>query len=302
MLHMLALENGGEHHQGLQLARAVIDHHGQLPAWVGPVLIRGRHHAAAIVPSEHGRSQPDLLEFMPDPVHGNDGIGGLIVEQQALDGDGGIVDGLVALFSLLIAHLAAVAVDAVADAVQESVALALHLHGGQAQQIFFQREGFAALGLAQVREEIVAAAGGVIINFIRDVQALRVVDEPIQGAVSAGKDDPGLRIQTCKQLGIVVNFGHILVFQAVAQEHFAQVAGLPSGCAVASMGIKEDQVGHGQLPFLSILRMKIPVCRQPGRISTSFYKNLPVLSSRAGRFHSFYHFLEIMLRFSDTGR
>lgn len=41
MLHMLALENGGEHHQGLQLAHAVIDHHGQLPAWIGPVLIPG---------------------------------------------------------------------------------------------------------------------------------------------------------------------------------------------------------------------------------------------------------------------
>ena len=92
------------------------------------------------------------------------------------------------------------------------------------------------------------------------------------------------------------------IAQAVAQKHFAQIAGLPSGCAVARMGIKEDQVGHGQLPFLSILRMKIPVCRQPGRISTSFYKNLPVLSSRAGRFRSFYHFLEITLPFSDTGR
>ncbi len=162
--HVFAFEDLGEVHQGLQLGGAVVDDDGEL---IGEaVLAGGDHHAAAVITAFHGRGEPDVVEFMLHAVHFHDRVAGLEVEEQALDGDAGVVDLLAGRFFLdLIRRLAAVAVDAEAHVVDEFAFQSVHAHGGQILQIFVQRDLVPGL-FADVVEEIVARAVAVQIDVV----------------------------------------------------------------------------------------------------------------------------------------
>ena len=86
----------------------------------------------------------------------------MIVEQQTLDRDGRVVDRLVRRPAQAVANLAAVAVNAVADAVEEPPRLPVDRHGRQVFQIRPQRKRRGVSRLVQIVQEVVAASGRVI--------------------------------------------------------------------------------------------------------------------------------------------
>ena len=202
---MLAFANRREDHQRLQFAGAENDGGRDRALRVQAVLVRGDHQAAAVEATVHCRREPDFFETVFLAVHGDDGVGRLVVEQQALDGDRGIIYGLVhRRHSLLVADLAAVAVEAVADAVDKATRLAVYRDGRQILEIFLDGEGRLADFLAEIVQEIVARADGVIEDLVREVQPVRLVDEVVDRAVAAGQDHTVLGSETAQEGGIAV--------------------------------------------------------------------------------------------------
>lgn len=87
---MRSFENGGKHCQGFQLALAVHHHGGYGSVRVQPSLCWGGYHAAAIVAAIHSGGKPHMVIGVRLSVHRHHGAGGLIVEQQTIDGNGGL--------------------------------------------------------------------------------------------------------------------------------------------------------------------------------------------------------------------
>ena len=79
-----------------------------------------------------------------------------------LDGNGGIVHGLLGFCTVSVTDLAAIAVDTVADAVEEAALQAVDVHHGKIGEVFVDTEGWLVGRTAQVVHEIVARACGVI--------------------------------------------------------------------------------------------------------------------------------------------
>ena len=161
MLHMLALEDRGEYEQRLELSGAVEHAGGHRARRVIAPLIRRDHHAAAIKPAVHRRGKPDTAEGARLPVHRDRRAHGMIVEQQALIAMA-VVDGLVRRPAQAVANLAAVAVDAVANAVEEPPRLPLTVTDGRFFQIWPQRKRRGVSRFVQIVQEVVAASGCVI--------------------------------------------------------------------------------------------------------------------------------------------
>ena len=78
------------------------------------------------------------------------------MEQQPLDSNGGIIDVLFPLHPHLVAHLAAVTVDSVADAIKEPAFLALNLHHRQIFQIIVEQDHSVHGILTNIVPEIIA--------------------------------------------------------------------------------------------------------------------------------------------------
>ena len=238
---MLALEDGGEDHQGLELAGAIHQGHRHGALRVAAVLVRGNHHAAAVVTPVHGGSQPDLLEFVGLAVYRDDGVAGLEVEQQALDGDAGVIDGLIGGLAELVAHLTAVAVDAEADVVEEAAGLALDGDGGQVLQVFLDGKGRTADLLVQVLQKVIAAADGVVEDIVGNGQTLRVVDKTVKSAVAAGNDHAVFRPDFGKKRCVTVQLGHVA--EAQLRVH-VQPARFFLTQAIARIGVEQNVVFH----------------------------------------------------------
>ena len=86
---------------------------------------------------------------------------------------------------VFVAFFTAIAVDAVADAVQEGVRLALDFDFREILQVFVDADGGVARFAVQILPEVVAAACGEVINIVPDVQPGGIVDEAVQRAVAA---------------------------------------------------------------------------------------------------------------------
>ena len=189
LFDVLALEDARERDQGDDFALAVHDHAGDLVLGVEPVLVRRRHHAAAVEATLHRGRQPHLLKGEAFAVDLHLGVGGLVVEQQALDGDGGVVNRLVRVLALTVALLAAIAVDAVADAVDKFARLSLDRHGRQVREVGVDFLGSIARLFVQVCPEIVAAARRVVVDGVFKIVAVDVVDQIVERAVAAADAD-----------------------------------------------------------------------------------------------------------------
>ena len=204
MLDVLALEDGGEGHEGRETAFAVEEHDRQLACGIHTILRGGGIHAATVVAALHGGSQPSLLigEFLA--VHNYGGCGGLVVEQQTLDGDGGVVYGLVGLSLLLsVSDLTAVSVDTKAYVVEEAVALALDFHEGQILYVGEKGERLVVGLQIQVAEEIIARAAGSIKNLTGDCKPFGVIDKTVDGTVTAAQDDGVVPLQGSKKISVI---------------------------------------------------------------------------------------------------
>ena len=118
VLDVLPLKNGGEYHQCFPFARAKHKYRGDT-AVSETLLLGSRHHAPSVKTSVHGGRQPYLVIRMAHAVYRDNRVGGVIVEQKALDGNRGIVDRLVCCTAQPIAHFTAVTVNAVAYAIDK---------------------------------------------------------------------------------------------------------------------------------------------------------------------------------------
>ena len=187
LFDVLTLEDGGEVDEGVDLARAVHHHTGDVALGIEAVLMGSRHHSAAVEATLHSGREPCLFKLEPLAVDLNHGIGGLVVEEQTLDGDRGVVDWLVGLLLLPVALLAAIAVDAVAYAVDELARLALYGNGGQIGYVLVYLRGSVAGLFLKVVPKVVAAARREIEHLVFDIVAVRVVDEVVECAVAAAQ-------------------------------------------------------------------------------------------------------------------
>ena len=117
VLDVLALEERGEHHKRVKLSRAVHKTYRNLALRVKAVLLGGGHHAAAVKSAVHRGRYPHLLILMLHAVYYDRRVGRLVMEEKPLYSNRGVVDGLIGFELLLVANLAAIAVDAKAHAV-----------------------------------------------------------------------------------------------------------------------------------------------------------------------------------------
>ena len=249
MLHMLALEDRGEYEQRLELPGAVEHAGGHRARRVIAPLIRRDHHAAAIKPAVHRRGKPDTAEGARLPVHRDRRAHGMIVEQQALDRDGRVVDGLIRRPAQAVADLAAVAVDAVADAVEEPPRLPVDRHGRQVFQIWPQRKRRGVSRLVQIVQEVVAASGRVIENVIFKHVIICLVQEAVDRAVAAGQHQHVLRCERPEQRRIAVQLRQVVIAaRAVRQQGLEPFRALLA-LAVSCQRIEQDVISHGKPSF-----------------------------------------------------
>ncbi len=88
-----------------------------------------------------------MLEALRFAVHRDSCTDRVIPKQQPLDGDGGVVYVFLALGTLNIAHLTAIAIDAIAHAIDKIIALAADFYRGQIAKIPIERHhGAVVLG------------------------------------------------------------------------------------------------------------------------------------------------------------
>ena len=88
------------------------------------------------------------------------------MEQQTLYRDAGIIYLAVALFAQTVADLAAVAVYAVADAIEELICLSLHSDRRQIFYVVVYEYRAVSRRTGDITQKIVAASGGVVVYFV----------------------------------------------------------------------------------------------------------------------------------------
>ena len=182
---------------------------------------------------------------MRDPVYRYLGRDGLIMEQQPLDGNRRVIDVFFSLYAEPVARLTAVAVDSVADAVQEAAFLSLYFDNRQLFQIIVEQDHSVHGILANVIPEVVAGACREIVH--RPVQhtAAVAVDKMIQRAVAAGQHDRFLHRQTGQKISRV-HPGNIPVFHLLPLNLLLDLPGFFFPVTVPRHGIVENV----HLPFI----------------------------------------------------
>ena len=242
MLYVLSLENGGEDEERFELSGAEQDDRGNGAFGVQAVLRRGDIHAAAVVATVHGRGKPDLFVGLGDAVNGDGCGGGLVVEQQSLDGDAGVVDGLVGFFRQLVADLTAVAVNAVADAIEEPVALSVDGYGGKVPDVFGEGNE-SCFGGGNILAEVVPAAHGVVEEILRVGQVGCEIDEFVQGTVPAGNHQLVIFADACEKFRIILDFADVAEIQLPVTEQLMQSLGAVKAFSAAGERVVEN-VNH----------------------------------------------------------
>ena len=109
------------------------------------------------------------------------------MEQKSLDGDPRIVDLLGARSSHLITDFAAVAVDAVSDAVEKAALHAVDFNERKILYVAVDLDGSVTGLFAQVVPEVIAASCREIIQRLRDLHAVSVINEAVERAVTSAE-------------------------------------------------------------------------------------------------------------------
>lgn len=137
------------------------------------------------------------------------------MKQQALHRNGRVVHRLCGNFPLTVALQTAVAVNTVADAVEEIAAHAVYIHGRQPLQIPVNGLRRVTGLSADVGEKIVAAAGGKVVDMAADLELGGVVDEAVQRSVSSGDHNPVIVPEGTKEGSVIIDFRDIAEQQTV---------------------------------------------------------------------------------------
>ena len=201
---MLSLEDGREHNQRFELGLSGHDHGRHAPFRVEAILSGSAHHTAAIKASLHGGCQPDRAVGFGVAVHADICQRAVIAKQQTLDGNGGIIDGLVRFQSLFVADFATIAVNAIPDAVEKIACHAIDRNGRQVLKVWIKQEGRVIPGAFCIAQEVVAAPGCEVIDVPCGRLAAHVVDKVVQRALAPGKYHGrlgGKRVQVRPDIG-----------------------------------------------------------------------------------------------------
>ena len=104
-------------------------------------------------------------------------------------------------------------------------------------------------GLAEIGKKIVARTGGGVVELVRDVQSVHIVDEVVEGAVAAADDDAVLLGNGGQQGGVVGDGGDIVDAELCSLGGQSVQAGAGIHVSLTGAGIVQYMVGHGETPF-----------------------------------------------------
>ena len=131
VLDMLSFEDRWKYAERAKLSAAVVYHDGNGAVCAETILLGRRHHATAVKTTVHGRRKPNVVILILAAIDGNDRISGLVMEKQSFYGDGRIVHRFTLFFTQFVSNFTAIAIDPVANAVEEVVLLTVDIYTGQ---------------------------------------------------------------------------------------------------------------------------------------------------------------------------
>ena len=186
-LYVLALEDGGERHKGGDPSLSVEQHDRNGAVHVKSVLLGSRHHTSAVVPSLHGRCDPDVFIGIFHAVNGHGGSFGLEVEKQTFYSDGGIVDRLIGSKAHFITYLTAVTVYTEAHVVEKAVFFAVNGGNGQPTKILLNGKRRVRALFSNILKEIVTGTHSIVEHVAFDLYTHGIVGKTVQGTVAAAE-------------------------------------------------------------------------------------------------------------------
>lgn len=170
------------------------------------------------------------------------------VKEQTLDGDRGIVDLLAGDIAQLVAHFTAVAVNAVAYAVEHTVALAVDGGYGKILYVIVDAYGRISFLKAEIVPEVVSASGGVIVDVVAERKPVGVVDEPVERSVASCDDDTVILGKRCEKGFIAFNGGHVAEDKFIVFHDVFQLHGILGAVSVSGVRVIEYVVSwHGSI-------------------------------------------------------
>ena len=160
VLDVFPLDDAREHHERAELTLAMDDDARQKAA--STFLVRGDVHAAAIKAPIHRASKIDFIESLGDPIDRDRGFSRFERPEEEFEGDARIIDVFGAFLLQAFRLDAAIPVDAEADAVDETIGLAFHLDGREANDVFVEGDElrFGVLAVGNIVEEVISGADG----------------------------------------------------------------------------------------------------------------------------------------------
>ena len=251
ILYVFALKNRRKDAQSAQFSGTVEDHKAQGVFLSQPLLAGRGDHTAAIVPSVHGRRDPDLFVCMGVTVYCHRCVCGLVMKQQTLDGDGSVIHRFIGGFPKLITHLTAVAVNSVTHTVKENTLLPINNNGRKILQILIDTEcGRCTLLLSQIPNKVITASAGIIIDVVLQWNIPDGIGKAVQCPVATTKDHIVINLQSTQKRRIVCDLRHIDQLTAWIQR--IQSLGIFFTLAGTGKGVIQNVGCHGNVPSFSI--------------------------------------------------
>ena len=241
LFDVFALKDGWEHHQSWQTALAKHCHYRQVT--IKAVLLGSGDHATAVVTTNHTWGKPNFFVGFAFAIYNNFRLGGFVVEQKSLDGNACVVNlfGGV-LCADFVSNLTAVAINAVANAVDKLVGLALYFHGGQVSQVLVDVYGLATNCATDIRQKVVAGATAKVVDILCEVVAIHVVDKVVNSSV-ATHQDATIGIGCVDDL-LVVIFQNVYKLQCVVWIESGNLLRLFVALFVVGLWVVKNNVFH----------------------------------------------------------
>ena len=160
------------------------EHQGDLFVACISILIRCRHHTAAVIAAVHRRCYPNLFEGHFLSVNGYGCINRLEVKKKSLDCNCCIVRLLFLAFQL-ISNLTAIAVDSKSNAVDKFSLFSLHSNGGKLFYVIINKERISCLCLSYIPCKIVTRTARIIIHVVFERETVQIIYDSVQRTVTS---------------------------------------------------------------------------------------------------------------------
>ena len=142
------------------------------------------------------------------------------MEKQSFDRNCSVIYIALGCFPEFIADLAAIAVDSVAYAVEETICLAVDSDLGQILQIFCYIERFVTVFVTELMGKIVTRAHREIINLVLFRIIVRQIYKTIQRSVAAANDQYIAALHLGKNIAVCFGFCHVAIHNFALNQIF----------------------------------------------------------------------------------